>query len=286
MKKPVFKTTVVIGLGLIGSSLARDLKAKKLTRRVCGFDTVKSHIKEARRLKIIEAKTRTLKAALAEADLVILAAPVRAIKEWIRKHAADVSEKALVIDVGSTKTAILQAALAAFPHGNFVGCHPLAGTEKSGPTASDKNLFKGKTCFLVKTWRTTPEFFHKAEALWKAVGAVPRTILARQHDEMMALVSHFPQFVSSALMHAAASSDSKLSFLSFVGSGFKDSTRIAASPAHMWVDIFLENATSVLQVLRILKSELNVWSRALEQKDETVLFDFLQRASSVRKKIS
>jgi prephenate dehydrogenase len=286
MPKPHFKTTVLIGVGLIGGSLARDLLRLKMTDEVVGFDLSRRELANAKKIKAITSVGRDLMASLAKADLIIFAVPVRALRQMIADHGIYFSPQALAIDVGSTKAAIVAEASRRVPHGNFVGCHPMAGREKSGVAASCEGLFANKQCFLSPGLTTKPKFVKKAAALWRSLGAKPILLDAKKHDRILSWISHLPHAVASALVSSLVSEFKRYpETRKFTAGGFLDTTRIAAGPAEMWKEICMVNRDELRRALDGLIEELGVARQMLENKDEVSLLAFLRRAKNLREEM-
>jgi prephenate dehydrogenase len=284
MKKVRFPNVVLVGVGLMGGSLARALLRLHLATDVVGFGRSRKSLAEALKLGLVTRIGGNLKKELAGADLVVLAQPVCSIRDWIVANAQFISPKALVVDLGSTKAGIIEAAERYFTCGQFVGCHPMAGTEKSGPRAAVINLFRDKTCFIVKSKASSSRTLNLARALWQSVGANPVLISATAHDKLMAWVSHVPQAVASALMLAVGKT-APSGWRGCVGSGFRDTTRIAASPAGMWTDIFLENAENVADGLKSVRETLGRLEKAVRSGRTGEIEKFMATAAKVRKQV-
>lgn len=283
MRHPRFHKAVLFGTGLIGASLGRDLLRLGIARSVVGIDPSRRNLAAAKKIKAITAAGTSVSGDLRDADLVVLAAPVSAIGKLIGRIAPFVLDEALVIDVGSTKAGVADLARTSFPHGNFVGCHPMAGTEHSGAMASLKGLFAGKTCFIV-AGEAKIRFVKSATALWRAVGAMPVSITALEHDRFAAHVSHIPHLAAFALMNAVAATGIGR-VQKFSGGGLRDTTRIAASSPAMWRDIFLANARAVSEALAGFKNEVSLFENALTNRDGAALTRLMTKASKARRSL-
>lgn len=284
MPKPHFKTTILIGVGLIGGSLARDLLRLKITDEVIGFDLSERELASAKKMKVVTSIGRDLVASLAVADLIIFAVPVRTLRQMILSHGVYFSPNALAIDVGSTKAAIVTEASRRVPHGNFVGCHPMAGREKSGVAASCDGLFKNKQCFLSPGLTTKPKFLKMATMLWQAVGAKPVLLDAKKHDRVLSWLSHLPHAVASALVSSLISEFKRSpEARKFTAGGFLDTTRIAASSPAMWREIFLDNKANVLGDIARFKKELTRLEVLIRKGDEKGITKFMECAAKLRR---
>ncbi|HJZ88171.1 MAG TPA: prephenate dehydrogenase/arogenate dehydrogenase family protein [Polyangia bacterium] len=243
-----FAEVALVGTGHIGGSLVLALRAAGGAARVVGFDRDPAHAARARERGIVDTVAASAAAAVAGADLVLLAVPVRALPALLADIATALPRGCLVHDVGSTKARIVAAAEATLPApGRFVGGHPLAGLERSGPDAADAELFRDKKVFLTPTARTEPTALAAAEALWAAAGARTVRMEAGRHDALMAAVSHLPHAVAYALTAAVAAYGPETAGLS--AGGFRDTTRIASSDPTMWRDIFLDNQVALCAML-------------------------------------
>lgn len=277
----LFNRVVIIGVGLIGSSLGMNFIKKKLAREVIGIGRNQKNLQEAVKKRAIHHFLRrshdlSLLKQLTKDDLVILATPVKEIP----KYFGLISPNALVIDVGSTKNSIVRAATK--KRIRFVGSHPIAGTERSGAKAGEMDLFQERRCVLTPTRFTRKEDLRKVQRLWKRLGS--RVILTspERHDRLFAVTSHLPHVVAYTLIGVVAkfvplSLGARLSL-----GGLRGTTRIASSPPEMWRDIFLDNRVFLLKgidhYLRDLK-KLRVW---VAGKKEAPLFDFLKKAQRTR----
>ncbi len=252
---PPFHRIVIIGMGQIGTSLGLDLVQSRLAREVIGIGRTQTNLLQALRLKAAHrvfaasAGAGLMKKLTAE-DLVILAAPVSSIREWLSR----LPKHVLTIDVGSTKSSILTEA---DRRGlRFLGCHPIAGTEKGGAEAGRAGLFKGKTCFLVAGRRTSADDIKTVSNLWKHMGSQVEMMDAASHDRIFAASSHLPHAAAYALIQATARKLNAGDLAKFAYTSLKDTTRIALSPPEMWKTIFAENAGEVLKGIQDYQKEL------------------------------
>jgi len=286
MPNPHFKTTVLIGVGLIGASLVRDLLRLKMTDEVIGFDLSRRELTSAKKMQVITSVGQDLIASLGMADLIIFAVPVRTLRRMIADHGIYFSPNALAIDVGSTKAAIVAEASRCVPYGNFVGCHPMAGREKSGVLASREGLFADKQCFLSQGTTTKPKFVKKAAAIWKAVGAKPVFLDAKKHDRILSWLSHLPHAVASALVSSlVVEFKHHPETRKLTAGGFLDTTRIAASSPAMWREIFLDNKANVLRDISRFKKELTRLEGFIRKDNDKGITKFMERAARLRRSL-
>jgi prephenate dehydrogenase len=251
------RTLVIVGLGLMGGSLARAVKEAGLPWRVRGLARNPATRQAALAAGAIDEACGDAAGAALGADIVVLALPVRAVPDAARELGPHLAPGTVVTDVGSTKAALVGRVEAVLPAGvPFVGGHPIAGTEESGFTASFAGLYRGARCLLTPGASSTPEAIAAVRGLWESVGMRVEIMDAATHDRILAVISHLPHVVAYALVNAAAAADAALpGLLSYTGGGFRDFTRIAASHPAMWRDICLDNREEVLAALDLFLAE-------------------------------
>lgn len=275
----MFDTVIIVGTGLIGGSIGGALLRRRLARRVIGFDVARKNLVKATSLRLVTHVSKNFFSELAQADLVVVAVPVADEPKMLKQLALHVSENCLVMDVGSVKAGIVKAGDKYFPNGQFVGCHPIAGSEKSGPQAGTHDLFGGKKCFVVPGKKSTRKKITGAVRFWKALGAMPVIMPAQEHDRIMAIVSHLPQMVSSALVASLAGKKNLFCVKKYAGSGWRDTTRIAASDAKVWLPVFNENKKNLLPLLTRLRHLLEGIEGAMRSGDLKKIKEMMNRAS-------
>jgi len=288
--KPAFQRAAVIGVGLIGSSLALAMRQQGLAARLVGFDANADAAKRAAALGIIDEAAPDFAAAIAGADLIVLATPVGAIPSLCAALEAHAPKGALAIDVGSVKGAVAAAAAGLREDICFVPCHPVAGTEQSGPEAGFAELFADRWCILTPLNRKDAPYaaaVEKAKALWEGVGAHVEIMDAEHHDLALAVTSHLPHLIAFTLVGAAddVESVSHGEVIKYSAGGFRDFTRIAASDPVMWRDVFLANKDAVLEALGRFSEELAVLQRAIRWGDGKALYDAFARGRELRRAI-
>lgn len=254
-----FDRMCVAGVGLIGGSLALAARQAGLVGEVVGFGRTARNLEVARERGIIDRVATDPASAVADADLVVLAAPVGTCAALATAFAPHARRDALLTDVGSVKESLVGAFEAIWPvPANVVGAHPIAGSEASGAGAARPELFRGRACILTPSPTTDPAALARVRALWERVGARVEEMPASVHDELLARVSHLPHVVAYALM---ASLDGVRAggrvALDYAGSGLRDTTRIAGSPAELWRDIALANAGAVGRALGDFRAALD-----------------------------
>jgi prephenate dehydrogenase len=265
----------VVGCGLIGGSLGLALRAQGAT--VVGQDRDRAAADRALELGVLDAIGDA-----AGAEIAVLAVPVRSIPACAQALTG-LGAAAVVTDVGSTKAAVVRGGEAAFG-GRFVGGHPVAGSERAGPDAADARLFAGRRVILTPTPRTEPAALARVAAMWRSVGAAIVEMDAERHDRVLAAVSHLPHAVAYALAGALGALGAE-SFRGLAGGGLADTTRIAATPAPMWVDVFLENRGPLLEALDAFAGELAALRGAIERGDGAAIAALIAEARAARARI-
>ena len=287
-ENPTFNRAAIVGVGLIGSSLARALRENGLAGEIIGYDRDPAVGEEARRLGVVDAAAKTLSDAVAKADLVIVSTPVGVTAKAIEDVQKAAPETALIIDVGSVKGAVIGPALAGPPY--FVPCHPVAGTEQSGPAAGFAALFRDRWCILTPPAREDADYkaaVEKAAALWRAVGSSVEIMDATHHDLALGVTSHLPHLIAFTLVGAADDLETvkEGEIVKYSAGGFRDFTRIAASDPVMWRDVFLNNREAVLEILGRFTEELALLQRAIRWGDAETLEETFARGRRLRRAI-
>ncbi|GAM98359.1 cyclohexadienyl dehydrogenase [alpha proteobacterium U9-1i] len=286
----VFPRIAIIGIGLIGSSIARAAREDGAAEAIAIFDADPGARDAARALNLGDVFDDPQGAA-AGADLVILAVPVGVMGAAAEAVAPALKAGAIITDVGSTKRAVVEAVSAKTPaHALFVPGHPLAGTERSGPEAGFATLFKGRWNILTPLDDARPEYAAAVEKLsefWRALGANVETMDAERHDVVLAVVSHLPHLIAFNIVAMAEDLESvtESEVVKYSASGFRDFTRIAASDPTMWRDVFLNNRDAVLEVLGRFSEDLAALQRAIRWGDGQKLYDLFDRARRMRREV-
>lgn len=284
MTQPVIKNLAVIGVGLIGGSLALALKKAGAVERVIGFDHDAANLNQALQLGVIDTASGSLAECLRDAQVVFVAVPVRSIAAVISLAAPHLPSGCIVTDGGSVKDEVVKACEPLMPQGTcFIGGHPIAGTEYSGAAAAFATLFQGKRCILTPTGSTDAEALKLVQALWQAAGSRVECMNARAHDRVFAAVSHLPHMVAYALVHAVdRSAEEEENILAFSAGGFRDFTRIASSDPAMWRDIALMNRGALLDMLDRYAMEFKSLRDHVASGDALWLEDFFQTSKRLR----
>ena len=271
----------ILGLGLIGGSLALALKGKRGAPEVWGCDRRKETVRKA--LSAGAIARGCTEAELAGCDVVVVCIPVLRAVEAIRRLGPRMRPGAVLTDAGSVKSGIVREGERAAARGSFfVGGHPIAGTEASGFSAADPGLFRGRSFIVTPTRRTDAGAVRRVERIWKRAGsAVLLRMDPKTHDHVFAYVSHLPHAVAYALVHSVATLPSKVP-LGYSAGGFRDFTRIASSNPGMWKDIVLQNRTEVLRALAHYRRNLALLERRIARGDVDGLLDYFGRAKKTR----
>jgi len=289
MSDAIFKRLVIIGIGLIGSSIARGAKeyggiAGELV--ICDANPVA--LARARELGLGDVYEADAAKAVVGADGVILCAPVGAYAALAKAIAPFLAKGVVLSDVGSTKQSVLRDVVPFLPEGvAFVPAHPLAGTEFSGPDAGMADLFEGRWCLLTPPAGTDAEAVRRVEAMWQILGAQTAKMDAAHHDRVIAIVSHLPHLIAFTICGTAddLADETRQEVLQFAASGFRDFTRIAASDPVMWRDIFLNNKDALLEMFARFSEDAQAMARAVRKGDTGYIEDKINRSRKIRKSL-
>ena len=282
-----FARVAIIGLGLIGSSIARAVRAEMPTVRLTGHDADAGVRNAALRLDLVDDVADTAGAAVTDADLVILCVPVGAIGAAAAAIADDLPADAIVSDVGSCKTDVARALAAMLPAERLVPAHPVAVTERSGPEAGFATLFRGRWCIVTPLPETDPVATTRVADFWRRLGAAVDTMTPEHHDRVLAVTSHLPHLIAYSIVGTASDLEAvtESEVIKYSAGGFRDFTRIAASDPTMWRDVFLHNREAVLEMLGRFSEDLASLQRAIRWGDGEALFDLFTRTRAVRRSI-
>lgn len=273
----MFNRVVIFGTGLIGGSLGLALKRKHLVSRIIGLSRHKKNARMALKMGAIDCIGSSIDA-VRDADLVILASPVDSIINLAQKIAKRLKSDCVVIDVGSTKENIVSKAGALIP--NFVGCHPLAGSEKKGIENARGDIFAGSICIITPAIETNKNHLNKIKLLWRKLGAKIVILTPKKHDQILAFTSHLPHMIAFSLIGSIPEK-----FLKLSSGGLKDTTRISGSNALLWSEIFLSNRKNLLASVFSFQAKLSALKLALENKDMKCLTKILSAAKRKREKL-
>ena len=282
-----FARISIIGLGLLGSSVARAVRAEMPSVRLTGYDASAETREAARALSLVDDVADTAGAAVTDAELVILCVPVGVMGEVAAEIADDLPAEAIISDVGSTKAGILAALTAALPNHAIIPAHPVAGTERSGPEAGFAALFHNRWCILTPPEGADVGAVGKVQAFWERLGANVEIMEAGHHDLVLAITSHLPHLIAYTIVGTASDLEgvTQSEVIKYSAGGFRDFTRIAASDPTMWRDVFLTNKDAVLEMLQRFSEDLTALQRAIRWGDGDALFDLFTRTRAVRRSI-
>ena len=282
-----FARVSIIGLGLIGSSIARAVRDAMPIVMLSGHDADATVRETARALNLCDDITDTAGAAVTDADLVILCMPLGAMAAVAEDIAADLPPEAVISDVGSSKTAVTAALALALPDHAIVPAHPVAGTERSGPEAGFAALFHKRWCILTPTEGTDATAVARVTSFWERIGAQVEVMDPAHHDLVLAVTSHVPHLIAYTIVGTASDLESvtQSEVIKYSAGGFRDFTRIAASDPTMWRDVFLTNKDAVLDVLQRFSEDLTALQRAIRWGDGEALFDLFTRTRTIRRSI-
>ncbi len=288
MSAKAFDRVALIGVGLIGSSLARVLRRDSPQTRIVACARSAETLETVHRLGLADETSDDPAASVAGADLVVIATPLSAYAEIGRRIAPALRDGAIVTDVGSVKGAVIRDLAPLLPGRiHFVPGHPVAGTEHSGPEAGFAELFHDRWCILTPPPGTAPEAVAKVTALWEGAGMRVVTMEAEHHDRVMAVTSHLPHLIAYTIVGTATElgQDLQSEVVAYSAGGFRDFTRIAASDPVMWRDIFLENREAVLELLQRFSEDLTALQRAIRRGDGETLHKWFTRTRAIRRSI-
>lgn len=280
----MFEQLGLIGCGLMGGSFALAMKQAGLVQRVVGYSKSPSTTDRARQLGVIDIEAPSALLAVAGADIVLVAVPVSATESTLKSIKHLVTPRMLVMDVGSTKADVVQAARRALRDqlGSFVPAHPITGREVAGVEHADANLYNGRQVILTPIERTLTVQLQKAQDLWTALGCRVSSMSPESHDAAFAAVSHLPHLLAFALINSITGQVQADTFLSLAGPGFRDFTRIAASDPKVWRDILLANREELLTQSSLFQQALQQLENAMRNNDAQAIEDMLTLASETR----
>lgn len=280
----MFNQLGLIGCGLMGGSFAMALKRAGMVRHVVGYSKSPSTTERARHLGVIDSEASSALQAVAGSDIVLLAVPVAATEATLKAIRHLVTREVLVMDVGSTKRDVVDAARHALKDmvGSFVPCHPMTGKESSGIEHADPDLYKGRQVIITPIERTLVAHLKRAQQAWEAVGGVVLKMSPDAHDAAVAAVSHLPHLLAFAYMNGIGAQSQGEDFLALAGPGFRDFSRIAASDPYMWRDILLANKAEVLSQSRQFRESLAALEKIIEAGDGPALEARLGEARALR----
>jgi len=286
--KPHFERVALIGVGLIGSSMAHGMRRAGLAGHISGYAHTPELVERARKIGIVDSMHDDLASCVKDADLVVMAAPVGAFTDIAQAVAPNLKPGAIVSDTGSVKGVMFRDVAPHLPKNvHLVPAHPIAGTEQSGPEAGFPELFDGRWCILTPAADANPAAVEKLKVFWEKLGSQVETMDAKHHDLVLAITSHLPHLIAYNIVGTANHLEqvTKGEVIKYSAGGFRDFTRIAASDPTMWRDVFLHNREAVLEMLGRFSEDLTDLQRAIRYGDGDFLFDLFTRTRAIRRGI-
>ena len=282
-----FANVAIIGLGLIGGSVGLAVHETMPKVRTYGWDA-DAHVREvAAERNLAHAIPANIDDAVADADLVVLCVPVRAMESVAAQLKGKLKPTCVISDVGSCKKSVADAIARQLPGQPIVPAHPVAGTEHSGPEAGFASLFQNRWCIVTPAEGVDPAHVDKVIAFWRAMGATVETMAPDHHDRVLAVTSHVPHLIAYTIVGTASDLEevTRSEVIKYSAGGFRDFTRIAASDPTMWRDVFLSNKDAVLEILQRFSEDLTALQRAIRWGDGDALFDRFSKTREVRRSI-
>ena len=287
MTKFLFKKTLIIGVGLIGSSLSRALKSKKISKKVIGYDRDIKVRKKCAKLKFLDSIIHNLDL-YENYDLIVLATPLGSYNEILERITPYIKSKCIITDVGSTKYSV-QSEFNRYKKNefiNFIPGHPVAGLEKSGPEYGFEDLFLNRYCILTSPNKRSAEY-KLIKKMWEKIGMTVENMSAEHHDRVLAMPSHIPQLIAYSIVATSPELESKIKkeVIKYSAAGFRDFTRLAGSDPIMWRDIYMLNKDAVLEMLGRFSEDLSSLQKAIRNSDSNFLEKMFSETREVRKQI-
>ena len=284
----MFNKITIIGLGLIGSSIARAIKKNNLCKFLVAHDKSKIILKKTLKLKITNYIEPNLKKSVENSDLVIICTPLGTYKNIVSVMKKYLKKTCILTDVGSAKIFVTNTVNKLINKNTiWIPAHPVAGTEESGPEAGFADLFKNRWCIITPVNKKNPSSLKKLNNFWKKIGSKVQYMTAEHHDKVMAITSHIPHLIAYNIVGTAANleKDTKSEVIKYSASGFRDFTRIASSDPTMWRDIALNNRKQILHMLEKFNLDLGNLKRAIIKKDGNKLFKLFSKTRKIRQAI-
>lgn len=287
MNDAPFGHVAIIGLGLIGSSIARAVRAHMPGTTISGFDASDATRARAAAIGLCDHIGDSYADGLSNADLVILCVPVGAMADVLAHAAPHLGPDAIISDTGSCKASVLAAMRAAVPDHAYIPAHPVAGTEKSGPDAGFASLFQGRWCIVTPDADSDADAVARLTRFWEGLGANVETMDAAHHDMVLAVTSHLPHLIAYTIVGTASDLENvtQSEVIKYSAGGFRDFTRIAASDPIMWRDVFLSNKDAVLEMLQRFSEDLSALQRAIRWDKGDELEALFSRTRAIRREI-
>lgn len=284
----MFRRLTIVGFGLIGSSIARAARKQNLVKTIVAVDINKDARQKIRELNLADVITDDPEKGVRGADLIIFCTPVGTYESLAIQIKDSLERGVLISDVGSVKQSAVHAISPHIPsHAHFIGAHPVAGTEQSGPEAGFSTLFINRWCIITPTEDSSIEALGKIKTFWEGVGSQIELMDPAHHDRVLAITSHIPHLIAYNIVGTAADLETvtESQVIKFSAGGFRDFTRIAASDPTMWRDVFINNKEAVLEMLGRFNEDLSALARAIRWGDGDKLYELFSRTRSIRRSI-
>ena len=284
----LFNKVTLIGIGLIGSSIARVIKRDKIARHLVAVAKSKKTIDTVLKLGIADSVTLDSSEAVKDADMVMLCSPLGTYKKIMREIGPNLNRGCILTDVGSVKGCVFEdIEIEKLLGVNLVPAHPVAGTEYSGPEAGFVELFEGRWCVITPDKTASKESIEKICKLWEAAGSNVEIMDPNHHDQIMAMTSHLPHLISYTIVGTATDLEKSLvsEVVKYSAGGFRDFTRVAASDPTMWGDIMIKNKEAVLEILQRFNEDLTALQRAIRWDEYDLIHDFFSKTRKIRKEV-
>ena len=284
----LFNKVTLIGIGLIGSSIARVIKRDRIARHLVAVAKSKKTIDTVLKLGIADSVTLDSSEAVKDADMVMLCSPLGTYKKIVREIGPNLKRGCILTDVGSVKGCVFEDIETEKLLGvNLVPAHPVAGTEYSGPEAGFVELFEGRWCVITPDKTASKESIEKICKLWEAAGSNVEIMDPNHHDQIMAMTSHLPHLISYTIVGTATDLEKSLvsEVVKYSAGGFRDFTRVAASDPTMWGDIMIKNKEAVLEILQRFNEDLTALQRAIRWDEYDLIHDFFSKTRKIRKEV-
>jgi prephenate dehydrogenase len=281
----MFKKMCIIGVGLIGGSIARSTRKHLLCESIVGVGRQQENLKKAVELGVIDSYDTSIADASKGADIVVICTPVGSFEKIFRELKQSWSSECLYVDAGSTKQSVLNALEAVFGEfpSNFVPAHPIAGSENNGVEASVDSLFEGKRVIVTPIEQTDSNKLASCKLWWQKMGARVSEMTPQHHDEVFAATSHLPHVLAYSLVELLKNKQDEREIFEYAAGGFKDFTRIASSDPAMWADICLANRSQLVELMAELEKQNREISNLIEAEDKQGLLDIFESAQKARK---
>ncbi|MGA7675984.1 MAG: prephenate/arogenate dehydrogenase family protein [Rhizomicrobium sp.] len=286
--QPIFEKVALLGVGLIGSSMAHAMRRADVVSHIAGYTHRAQTLERARAAGFADSLHSDVESCVKDADLVVLATPVGSYAALAEQMAPHLKQGAILSDVGSVKSAVIRDVGPHVPEGvHFIPAHPIAGTEQSGPEAGFAELFDGRWCILTPPPGTDAAALEKLKSFWRMLGSDVEVMDARHHDLVLAITSHVPHLIAYNIVGTADDLEhvTESEVIKYSAGGFRDFTRIAASDPTMWRDVFLNNREAVLEVLGRFSEDLSALQRSIRWGDGEALFNLFTRTRAIRRSI-